>query len=62
MDPLGTDSCRGIVPMEPPMCNGSRHAPSGTFKKNETDDTRDFLQGASCTILIVAINHGDLLP
>ena len=23
MDPLGTDSCRGTVPMEPPMSNGS---------------------------------------
>jgi hypothetical protein len=25
MDPLGTDSCRGTVPMEPPTSNGSMH-------------------------------------
>ena len=47
MDPLGTDSCRGTVPMEPPMSNGSmRHQnPDLDF-----DDTRMILQGASCTI------------
>jgi hypothetical protein len=47
MDPLGTDSCRGTVPMEPPMSNGSmRHQnPNLDF-----DDTGHFLQGALCTI------------
>jgi hypothetical protein len=40
MDPLGTDSCRGTVPMEPPMSNGSmRHQnPVGDF-----DDTGQIL-------------------
>ena len=44
---LDTDSCRGTVPMEPPMSNISmRHQnPNLNF-----DDTRIFLQGASCTI------------
>ena len=44
---LGTDSCRGTVPMEPPMSNSSmRHQnPDLDF-----DDTGHFLQGASCTI------------
>ena len=47
MDPLGTDSCRGTVPMEPPMSHGSmRHQnPDLAF-----DDTRIILQGASYTI------------
>jgi hypothetical protein len=47
MDPLGTDSCHGAVPMEPPMSNGSmRHQnPDLDF-----DDTRTILHGASCTI------------
>jgi hypothetical protein len=47
VDPLGTDSCRETVPMEPPMSNGSmRHQnPDLDF-----DETRMILQGASCTI------------
>ena len=47
MDPLGTDSCRGTVPMEPPMSNSSmRHQnPDLDF-----DDTGHFLQGAIYTI------------
>jgi hypothetical protein len=47
MDPLGTDSCRGTVPMEPPMSNSSmRHQnPDLDF-----DDTGHFLQGALCII------------
>jgi hypothetical protein len=47
MDPLGTDSCRGTVPMEPLMSNNSmRHQnPGGDF-----DDTGQILWGASCTI------------
>ena len=47
MDPLGTDSCRGTVPMEPPMSNGSMHHRE---PKSEIDDTGQILQGASCTI------------
>jgi hypothetical protein len=47
IDPLGLDSCRGTVPMELPMSNGSmRHREP----KSEIDDTRMILQGASCTI------------
>ena len=47
MDPLDTDSCRGTVPMEPPMSNSSmRHREP----KSEIDDTSHVLQGASCTI------------
>jgi hypothetical protein len=44
---LGTDSCRGTVPMEPPMSNSSmRHQnPDLDF-----DDTLMILQGASRTI------------
>jgi hypothetical protein len=47
MEQLDTDSCRGTVPMEPPMPNYSmRHQnPVGDF-----DDTGHFLQGALCTI------------
>jgi hypothetical protein len=47
MELLDTDSCRGTVPMEPPMSNSSmRHQnPVGDF-----DDTGQILQGASCTI------------
>ena len=47
MELLDTDSCRGTVPMEPPMSNSSmRHQnPDLDF-----DDTRIILQGASCTI------------
>jgi hypothetical protein len=47
MDPLGTDSCRRTVPMEPPMSNGSMHHRE---PKSEIDDTRMILKGASCTI------------
>jgi hypothetical protein len=44
---VGTDTCRGTVPMEPPMPNSSmRHREP----KSEIDDTGHFLQGASCTI------------
>ena len=44
-----TDSCRGTVPMEPPMptCNFSMHHRE---PKSKIDDTGQFLQGASCTI------------
>jgi hypothetical protein len=47
MELLDTDSCSGIVPMEPPMSNNSmRHQnPDLDF-----DDTRIILQGALCTI------------
>ena len=49
MELLGTDSCRGTVPMEPPISNSSmRHQnPDLDF-----DDTGHFLQGASCTIAV----------
>jgi hypothetical protein len=47
MDPLGTNSCRLTVPMELPVPNGSMQHREPT---SEIDDTRDFLQGASCTI------------
>ena len=40
MELLDTDSCRGTVPMEPPMSNGSmRHREP----KSEIDDTRIIL-------------------
>jgi hypothetical protein len=52
MDPLGTDSCRGTVPMEPPMSNGSMHHRE---PKCEIDDTGHFLQGALCTIHVAAM-------
>ena len=47
MEQLDTDSCRGTVPMEPPMpsCSMRHREP-----KSEIDDTGQFLQGASCTI------------
>jgi hypothetical protein len=47
MDPLGTDSCRGTVPMEPPSNGSMRYQnPDSDF-----DDTLVILQaGASCTI------------
>jgi hypothetical protein len=47
MEQLGTDSCRGTVPMEPPMpnCSMGHQNPDLDF-----DDTRMILQGASCTI------------
>jgi len=47
MEQLDTDSCRGTVPMEPPMPNCSmRHREP----KSEIDDTGQILQGASYTI------------
>jgi hypothetical protein len=52
MDPLGTDSCRGTVPMEAPMSNGSMHHPDPDF---DFDDTRIILQGASCTIAAAVV-------
>ena len=47
MEQLGTDSCRGTVPMELPVpnCSMQHQNPVGDF-----DDTRMILQGASCTI------------
>jgi hypothetical protein len=54
MDPLGTDFCRGIVPMEPPMSNGSMQHRE---PKSEIDDTRMILQGASCTIAALALER-----
>ena len=47
MEQLGTDSCRGTVPMEPPMpnCSMGHQNPDLDF-----DDTGHFLQGALCTI------------
>ena len=53
MDPLGTDSCRGTVPMEPPMSNGSMRHQNPDF---DFDDTRIILQGASCTIAAHALH------
>ena len=47
MDPLGTDSCRGTVPMEPLMPNGSMQHQE---PKSEIDGTRIILQEASRTI------------
>jgi hypothetical protein len=47
MDPLGTDSCRETVPMEPLMPNGSMQHQE---PKSEIADTRIILQGASCII------------
>ena len=44
---LGTDSCRGTVPMELPVPNSSMHHRE---PKSEIDDTGLTLQGASCTI------------
>ena len=43
MEQLGTDSCRGTVPMEPPMpnCSMGHQNPDLDF-----DDTGHFLQGA----------------
>ncbi len=40
---LGTDSCRGTVPMEPPMSNSSMQHRE---LKSEIDDMGHFLQGA----------------
>jgi hypothetical protein len=54
MEQLDTDSCRGTVPMDPPMPNCSmRHREP----KGEIDDTGQILQGASCTIAA-----GDRVP
>ena len=47
MEQLDTDSCRGTVPMEPPMPNCSMHHRE---PKSEIDDTGHFLLGALCTI------------
>jgi hypothetical protein len=47
MELLDTDSCRGIVPMEPPMSNSSMRHPDPDL---DFDDTRMIMQGASCTI------------
>jgi hypothetical protein len=47
MELLDTDSCRGTVPMEPPMSNSSMHHRE---PNSEIDDTGHFLQGASCII------------
>ena len=44
---LDTDSCRGTVPMEPPMSNSSMRHPDPDL---DFDDTRMILQGDSCTI------------
>ena len=42
IDPLGMDSCRGKVPMEPLMSNGSMHHRERTsiFEYKEINDTR----------------------
>jgi hypothetical protein len=47
MEQLGTGSCRGTVPMEPPMpnCSMGHQNPDLDF-----DDTGHFRQGALCTI------------
>ena len=55
MDPLGTDSRRGIVPIEPPMSDGSMHHRE---PKSETYDTGHFLQAASCTIAACMLAYG----
>jgi hypothetical protein len=41
--------------MEPLMSNGSMHHRES---KSEIDDTRDFAQGASCTIATAAAEQG----
>ena len=57
MDPLGTDSCRGTVPMEPLMPNGSMQHQE---PKSEIDPgTRMILQGASCTIAAADVHTTD---
>ena len=45
MELLGTDSCRGTVPMELPVPNSSMQHRE---PKSEIDDTGHFLQGALC--------------
>jgi hypothetical protein len=47
MELLDTDSCRGTIPMDPPMSNSSM---SHQDPDLDFDDTRIILQGASCTI------------
>ena len=47
MELLDTDSCRGTVPMEPPMSNSSMGHQNPDL---DFDDTRMILYGASCTI------------
>jgi hypothetical protein len=51
MDPLGTDSCRGTVPMEPPMSNGSNLGIQRSMRhrepKSEIDDPGHSMRGAS---------------
>ena len=49
MEQLDTDSCRGTVPMEPPMPNCSMHH-QNPVHIGDFDDTGQILQGASCTI------------
>ena len=49
---LDTDSCRGTVPMEPPMSNSSMHH---TDPDLDFDDMRVIVQGASCTIAARAV-------
>ena len=57
MEQLGTDSCRGTVPMELPVpnCSMQHREP-----KSEIDDTRMILQGASCTIAAQLADRGAL--
>jgi hypothetical protein len=57
MDPLGTDSCRGTVPMEPPMSNESmHHCTIGNLKVKSMIRVISSGQGASCinTIAMIA--------
>ena len=50
MNACELDSCRGTVPMEPPMSNGSMHHRE---PESEIDDTGHFLQRASYTIAAI---------
>jgi hypothetical protein len=50
IDPLGTDSCRGTVPMETPMSNGSMRHREPKSETDNSNNTGHFLQGALCTI------------
>jgi hypothetical protein len=50
MELLDTDSCRGTVPIEPPIPNSSMHHPDPDL---DFDDTRMIMQGASCTIAAI---------
>jgi hypothetical protein len=49
MELLNSDSCRGIVPMEPLMSNSSMRDQNPDL---DFDDTGLFLQGALCTIAL----------